>query len=139
MSVPEGERSHSKLDVIIKARGLASYTITITKNQGVFPPEYQNGITNDIITCAKNIYLDCWTANNIKVGDDPENWKRRKALQQQSALECNNLLALMQLAQEVFHLKTKRIKYWGEKTIVVRSRIRSWYESDCKRYDHLLE
>lgn len=136
MSVPEGERSQSKLTVIILARSLATYTIQITKNQNVFLPEYNNGITNDIISCAKSIYMDCWTANNIYV-KTKEDWEERDRLQKQSALNCNNLLALMQLAQEVFHLKKKRIKYWGEKTITVRNKIRSWNESDSKRYGNL--
>lgn len=133
MSVPEGQRSHSKLEVIIFARDLASYTIKITKNQKVFPPEYNNGITNTIIATATSIYMDCWTANNIYV-NAPGDWAERDALQKRAALNCNNLLALMQLAQEIFHLKTKRIEFWGSKTINVRNRIRAWNESDCKRY-----
>ena len=57
MSVAEGERSHSKLEVIVLARHLAAYTIKITKNQNVFQPEYNSGITNDIIhTAKKNLY-----------------------------------------------------------------------------------
>lgn len=136
MSVPEGQRSHSKLEVIVMARSLAAYTIKITKNQNVFQPEYNNGITNDIIHTAKEIYLRCWTANNIYV-TEKEDWHERCSLQESAARECNNLLALMQLAQEVFHLKTKRIKYWGEKTIAVRNKIRAWNDSDRKRY-HLV-
>ena len=140
MSVPRSERSSNKMfGVLLMARKLASYTITITKNQTTFPPEYQYGITNDIITCAKNIFLYCWTANNIRVNNDPKQWERRKALEEKAALECNNLLALMQIAQEVFHLKTKRIRYWGKKTIETRGRIRSWTESDMKRYGYLEE
>lgn len=133
MSVPQGQRSHSKLEVIVMARHLAAYTIKITKNQNVFQPEYNNGITNDIISTAKNIYIDLWTANNIYV-TDKKDWNDRDDLQQKAARNCNNLLALIQLAQEVFHLKSKRIKYWSEKTIEVRNKIRSWNESDSKRY-----
>ena len=136
MSVPEGQRSRSKLEVIVFARSLAAYTIKITKNPHVFTPDYNNGITNEIISTAKAIYIDCWTANNVYVTQQ-EHWsgyEGRDFLQKRAIRNCNNLLALIQLAQEVFHLKTKRIKYWSEKTIAARARIRHWNESDSKRY-----
>lgn len=115
------------------ARSLAAYTIKITKNPHTFPPEYNNGITNDIIHSAKVIYTNCWSANNIYVREK-QDWIDRCRLQEEAVRECNNLLALIQLAQEVFHLKTKRIKFWGEKTIGVRNKIRAWNDSDRLRY-----
>lgn len=133
MSVPESLRTESKLDVIIKARSLTAYTIQITKNQKTFPPEYNNGITNSIIQTATNIYMNCWTANNIYV-KTIEDMQERLWLQEKACNECNNLLALIQLAQPIFHLKTNRIKFWGSKTIEVRNKIRAWNESDVKRY-----
>lgn len=139
MSVPEGQRGHGKLEVLIKAKNLASYTIKICCNEKVFTPQYQNAITNDLIQTATNIFKYGWMANNIMVEDKDEQMKRekylqRRKLQEMAALECNNLLALMQIAQEVFHLKTKRIKYWGENTIEVRKMLRGWIEADKKRY-----
>ena len=106
MSVPQSLRCESKLDVIIKARSLASYTIQITKNPKTFPPEYNNGITNRIIESATKIYMNCWTANNIYV-KSVEDLQERLWLQETACLECNNLLALIQLAQSTFHLKTR--------------------------------
>ena len=137
MSVPQSLRSESKLDVIIKARSLASYTIQITKNPKTFPPEYNNGITNRIIESATKIYMNCWTANNIYV-KSVEDLQERLWLQETACLECNNLLALIQLAQPIFHLKTNRIKFWGSKAIEVRNKIRAWNESDKKRYKESL-
>lgn len=136
MSVAEGERSQSKLEVIVKALDLATYTIKITNNPKVFLPEYRSSLTDDIIRTAKDIYIDAWTANNVlvKTADD---WKIRRMLQERAARNCNNLLALMQLAKTVFHLKSKRIKYWTEKTVTVRGHIRDWREGDSKRYGKL--
>lgn len=133
MAVAEGERSQSKLEVIVKALDLATYTIRITNNPKVFLPEYRSSLTDDIIRTAKDIYIDAWTANNVlvKTADD---WKIRKALQERAARNCNNLLALMQMAKSVFHLKSKRVKYWGEKTITVRGYIRDWRDGDSQRY-----
>ena len=136
MSVPESQRGKGKFDVIINALYLAQYTITITKNKNIFLPEYQSALTDDLIRSAKDIYINAWKANNIRVTSQ-EDWKERKHLQELSILECNSLLATMQLAKKVFHLKSKRIKHWGELTIKARDGIRAWKESDTKRYKNI--
>ena len=136
MSVPESQRGKGKFDVIINALYLAQYTITITKNKNTFLPEYQSALTDDLIRSAKDIYINAWKANNIRVTSQ-EDWKERKHLQELSILECNSLLATMQLAKKIFHLKSKRIKYWGELTIKAREGIRAWKESDTKRYKNI--
>lgn len=141
MSVPEGQRGEGRFTVLVKANMLAIYTIKICNNKNVFLEQYQSALTNDIIRTAKDIFIDCWTANNIMIRktdeDKEEKIKARRELQERAAIECNNLLALMQMAQTLFHLKTKRIKYWGGKTIEVRGLIRSWIESDTKRYSQM--
>lgn len=134
MSVPEGLRGTGRLEVIEKALDLADYTITITANSKIFLPEYQRSLTDDINRIALAIYVDAWTANNIKVTNE-EGYMERRRLQERAARNCNNLLALMQLAQKVFHLKIERIKFWGEKTLNVRGLLRAWRESDYKRRD----
>lgn len=138
MSVPEGLRGTGRLEVIEKALDLADYTITITANSKIFLPEYQRSLTDDINRIALAIYVDAWTANNIKVTNE-ESYMERRRLQERAARNCNNLLALMQLAQKVFHLKLKRIKLWGEKTLNVRGLLRAWRESDYKRYAEALK
>ncbi len=139
MAVNEGDRGYREMEVFTKACDLAIYTIKICTNPKVFLPEYQNALTNDIIATAKDIYICAKDANNIRVTDgkgkiDPEKRTDRKSLQEQSIRKCGRLLALMQMAQRLFHLKTKRIKYWGEKTREVRDLLTAWKESDTRRY-----
>ena len=134
MSVPEGKRSQSHLQIFVKAKNLASYTIKICCNENVFLPKYQNAITNDIMKSAKDIYIKCWTANEIRVVDN-ETYKERHRLQKEAYRECNNLLALIQMAGSIFHLKNKRLKYWGELIVEVRNMISKWGSSDNKRYE----
>ena len=75
MSVPEGERSHGdKLEVLVKAREVATYTLHICTNKNTFPPQYQSAITGRIEETAISIFMDCWTANNVLVKEDPEKW-----------------------------------------------------------------
>lgn len=133
MSVPEGKRGTNKFEVLLKARDLCVYTTQICTNTNVFLPQYQNALTNKIIQSATDIFVKCWTANNIRVVTEEDKLNRRR-LQDEAHLECNNLLALMQIAQGLFHLPTKRIKYWGGKTLDVRVLISKWIEADSKRY-----
>lgn len=136
MSVPESERGHGKFEVLVKANELATYTIRITKNKNIFLPEYQTALTNDIIDASKDIFINAWTANNIRVltADD---WKKRRLLQEDAILYCYKLLALIQMAKQLYHLKSKRVKYWGEKVINVRILITNWKNTDNKRYSKL--
>ena len=134
MSVNAGDQQEGKLKVLIMARSLASYTIKICSNARWFPPEYQTALTNRLIDCAISIFVYCNTANNIRVDGSPDRLAERASLQANAIRECNNLLALMQIAQEVFHLTTKRLAYWGERTASTRQMRSKWRESDSKRF-----
>ena len=135
MAVPEGERRPCKMDVFMYELDLVTYTPRITRNEKIFLPEYKGCITDDIVETAKNIYIDSWDANNIRVlkrGDS--NWEERNRLQLRAATNCNRLLTLIGIAKTSFHLKSKRDKYWVGKVLKIRGMIRNWNESDSERY-----
>lgn len=135
MAVPEGERRPCKMDVFMHELDLVTYTLQITRNEKIFLPEYKGCVTDDIVETAKNIYIDSWDANNIRVqkrGDS--NWEERSRLQLRAARNCNRLLALIGIAKSSFHLKSKRVKYWVGKVLKIRGMIRNWNESDSERY-----
>lgn len=138
MSVPVGERRESRLEVFVQALDLVTYTLRITKNEKIFLPEYQRQVTDDIIETAKSIYIDAWDANNVRVTTKDDRRARRE-LQLRAARECNRLLALIGIAKSSFHLKNKRVKFWTGKVLKVRGMIRSWNESDSKRYSQIAE
>lgn len=133
MSVPEPKRNKGKLEVCTKARDLAAYTLQITANEKIFLPQYQRALTDSINGTTINIHVLVWNANNIYV-NSIEDWEARKRLQEQAIRQCTMLLSLIDLAHSLFHLKAKRVKYWGEKTVNVKTLIRAWKESDGKRY-----
>ena len=135
MSVVEGARNKGKLEVIIKALDLADYTIKITANEKVFDPKFRAAITDDLVAHAKDIYLICWTANNIRVTTDIETYKKRKELQDEAIVKCTVFLGMLDIAKKVFHLETRRVTYWGNKIINCRKLIRAWRNADKKRYD----
>ena len=134
MSVPESRRGHGKFEVLVKANDLAVYTIRIASNPKTFDVKYQTALADDIIRTAKDIYIKCKTANDIRVGEDPYKAQMRKRLQESAIIDCCTLLALMDMAKRVYHLSAKRLKYWGKMTIEVRDMIRRWKDSDSKRY-----
>ena len=138
VSVLEEDRRKNKLKVFTEALDLVMYTLKITKNPNVFTAEYQKQVTDDIIETAKNIYIDAWDANNIKVVTK-DDWKERRSLQLRAARECNRLLALIGIAKSAFHLRNKRVKFWVGKVLNVRKLIRNWNTSDSKRYSELTE
>ncbi len=134
MSVTANRRKSGKLEVLTKANELCTYTIKICVNPNIFLPEFQNALTDDIIKTSKNIFLYAWKANNVVVGRNYENKISRLNYQEIAIDSCNDLLALMQIAQKLFHLKSKRIAYWGDLTIEVRAMLRAWKNSDERRY-----
>ncbi len=138
MSVVKSKRGEGKFQLFLDAMNLCKYTLQICSNKKIFVPEFQNSLTDDIVNKSKNIYLKIWRANNIRVGkNEEEKYKKRKMLQEEAILDCIDFLALIQLAKGVFHLKTKRILYWGEQIIKVRESIKKWRDSDSKRYNKM--
>lgn len=143
MAVNAGQRhvqdtaGNRALDACEYARELAIHTIKICNNKNIFKPEYQSALTNQIIALAVDIYTNTWGANNILVRDDSERWRERHRLQEIAANECNRLLALIQLAKTLFHLRQKKVKYWGEITIKTRNYLQKWKEKDMERYSAL--
>lgn len=133
MAVVEANRTEHVLQVAVKAMDLAKYTLQITRNEKIFVLEYKGVVTDKIVSDATDIYRWVWKANNIRVKDS-SSWKRRSSLQILAKELCNDLIALINLAKPIFHLKTKRVQYWIEKTVEVRSLIEKWHESDTERY-----
>ena len=83
MSVPVPQRGHGELEVNTKARVLTVYTLKILENEKWFPKEQIAFITK-LQDCAIEIQALCWEANNIKVGDSMERYRRRIELQDEA-------------------------------------------------------
>lgn len=114
---------------------LALHTIKICNNKNIFVAEYQDALTNDIIQCAKDIYTNVWNGNNVYVKADNGRWTERERFQLDAILKCNELLALINIARRLFHLKGKKVKYWAEMTIETRKMISAWHEANKKQFN----
>jgi len=133
MSVPVNSRSISRLEVNVQAHDLCVYTLVITANKKIFTDTYQTVLTDKIVDCAIGIHTMCWCANNIQV-NSVETYSERRRLQESAAVRCNELLALIDLARKIFHLRASRVLYWSDKVVAVRNLIRAWRKSDDTRY-----
>lgn len=140
MAVNVGQRNvpdtsaNRQLEACQKAMDLAIHTIKICKNKKIFTEEYQEALTNDIIRCAKDIYINAWNANNVYVTADNGRWKEREQLQFTAISKCNELLALINIARRLFHLKGNKVRYWSQMTLEARQMLHRWHEANAKQY-----
>ena len=140
MAVNVGQRNvpdtpqNRQLEACEKAMRLSLHTIKICKNKRIFTEEYQDALTDDIIKCAKDIYIYAWNGNNIYVTKDNGRWKEREWYQRQAILKCNELLALINIARRLFHLKGNKVQYWSQMTLDTRALVQKWHEANAKQY-----
>ena len=134
MSVPEGKRHKGRLEVHVKAQALASYTAKILSNEKTFSPEIDAEIVRMIKDCAYDIFVKAWTANRIRAESNDVNREMRYRLQEEAILLCDEMMALIGIAKQVFHLRSKRMKYWAGQITEVRQLLQAWKESDVNRY-----
>lgn len=130
--VPENERN-LQLNACWEARELAMHTIRICTNENIFLPIYKEALTDKLINMSISIYLNVWSANNVRVTGSNE-WSRRHTLQQQALMSCESMLALIGLSRQVFHLRNKKVNYWSKLLINTENSIRKWERSDVKRF-----
>lgn len=130
--VRKEDRGEGKFDTLTKALQLASYTTDITDNKKIFTPEHEK-TTEKIVNLAWNIYHRARIANDIRV-ENADDLMERRRLQNQAIAECDQLLTAIQIAKRVFHLRLKRVKYWGERVEEVKNYLRKWRESDADRF-----
>lgn len=136
-SVLKSKRGETKFDLIIKARELCVYTLRITDNKNVFPIGCQEDLISQIRNLSIDIFKSLYDANNIDIRKTNKNlkedFKTRRRYISKAIRECYDLLALIQIAKPIFHLSSKRIKYWAYLTINVREGARGLKESDRDR------
>ena len=132
MSVPVPQRGHGELEVNTKARILTVYTLKILENEKWFP-QNQRRFIEKLQDCAIDIQALCWEANEIKVGNSKSRYQRRIDLQDMAAEKCNRMAMLVETAKPLFHLESKRVRYWLNLILTLRDIIRGWHDSDVKR------
>ena len=132
MSVRKEDRGEGKFETLTKALKVAAYTIDITDNKNVFKPEHSK-TTERIVMLATDIYHRARVANDIRVVTS-EDLSERNRLQNQAIAECDHLLTEIQIAKRLFHLRTKRVAYWGGMVEELKGYLRKWRDSDADHF-----
>lgn len=121
---------NNTLYALDKARDLTAHTLKICSNKNIFSEEYSY-LTQKLVDTSLDIYLMARRANNIKVTNLTERNHRR--FQQDVAIsESDELLALIDLAKRVFHLKSNKVNFWiamVEETKMLLCKMVECYES----------
>lgn len=123
-----------QLEACEKAMELALHTIKICATKKNFLPEYQEALTNDIIRCSKDIYIYTWNGNNVYVTKDNGAWVEREKWQDKAIQKCNELLAMINIARRLFHLRGNKVSYWSQMVLETRGLIRKWREATVKQF-----
>jgi hypothetical protein len=132
MSVPEGKRTESKLEVQTKAKKLAAYTVSICGNEKVFPKRDRWAVTNRIVSTALTIMEEVDVANDIYVSTRGDFELRRRS--QTIALSSTaRLLGLMELAYIKYGIDGDRIHHWTQMVFDTRELIKKWRQTDKDR------
>jgi chaperone required for assembly of F1-ATPase len=135
MTVPVNKRprGHVKLEAGLLADKLLRHTFTIAKNKKIFLEEYYDVFTHNIIDCVLDIHMYVMRANDINVKKVADKNARLDS-QYQAILRCIDLKYLIYQAKALFHLKSKKVKYWMKLLEETKQKIRSWRLSDMRRY-----
>lgn len=139
MSVPESKRNPQPVFLAgLKARELAAHTLKICTNPKVFDPRFNHALTGQIIGTATGVYICVRRANNVRVDKGKDGWEERaehrRELQDKAAMLCNDMLAYIDLAKPVYHLRANKVKYWAKLTVEARTLIQAWRDADTARY-----
>lgn len=133
MSVPKHERRKGRFEVITQGEALVKYTLEITSNEKNFPKRLRWCLTSKIVDSTVSMFSDLVRANTIMVTTKEDKILRR-SYQVRALSEIGNLLALMQMAYDVFNIDSARAEYWTRLVINEQTLIREWKKSDNERY-----
>ena len=78
-----------------------------------------------------------YEANNIRV-TNADDYKSRRALQQEALRLTFRLLNNIGIWHQIRRIDANRITYWSELIMETQSLLRSWRDSDAKRYRDIL-
>ena len=91
-------------------------------------------LINRIRNCAYDIYAKSWSANKIRADTNAINRIMRYNLQEEAILLCDEMHAYIGIAKQLYHLRSRRMKYWSGLIMEVRKLLQAWKESDVNRY-----
>lgn len=133
MSVIKAKRQEGKLSVLVKAREMCVYTITICKNEKNFPKRDRWILTQPIVSEALAIMSCIRRANAVNV-ETKEDYIYRRQQQIEAYSRCEAMLTLMEIAYKVLSIDSERVEHWTGLVVETESLLQRWKRSDKERY-----
>lgn len=140
MGVPVGQRNvpdtpaTERCYAVDACHALCLHVLKITANVKYFDFEHHADIVQHIRELAVTIYNCAYVANVQNVTKDPATWEVRKANQEAVVQGLNEMVAMVQVAKPLFHLRSRKTTYWLGLTLHAKDLSCAWHASDVRRY-----
>lgn len=118
-----------EMQVIIKAKELASYTLKVTSNNNNFPKKFRFTLVDRMQRKSFDIYESLLEANRTRV----ENKYTRYDLQTQAIVSCEELLFYIEMSMMQNIITPKRAEYWSGLVSDVKHMTLAWRKRDKDR------
>lgn len=118
-----------EMQVIIKAKELASYTLKVTSNNNNFPKKFRFTLVDRMQRKSFDIYESLLEANRTRV----ENKYTRYDLQTQAIVSCEELLFYIEMSMMQNIITSKRAEYWSGLVSDVKHMTLAWRKRDKDR------
>ena len=127
-----GTANKSELSVIIKAKDLCSYVMTVTDKS---PKRYRFTLVSRMQNYALDVIEDLYYANEVFVrAEDKEQAERRLAHQRKVQTSLKLLAYIAQLAMEQQCILPKQYEQITRKVYDCQNLLGAWMKSDRKRF-----
>ena len=118
-----------EMQVIIKAKELASYTLKVTSNNNNFPKKFRFTLVDRMQRKSFDIYESLLEANRTRV----ENKYTRYDLQTKAIVSCEELLFYIEMSMMQNIITPKRAEYWSGLVSDVKHMTLAWRKRDKDR------
>ena len=136
MSVIKGKRSQNRLRVLDKAYELCKYTLSILRNEKVFPKSYRWLLCQKIADECVSAMACIKRANSVNV-KDKHGYEYRRGQQIRAYAHLEALLELIDVAFNVLAIDARRVEFWTGLVVETETSLISWGKADKKRYESI--
>lgn len=129
-------KKDEELKVIVLAKRMMKYSISMANNQNRFPKKYRFSLVNAIQDDARNIVRNLLMANHMHTGDI-EQLHQRLQYQLEAICLCDLMLLNLEIALDEHCIGDNSCEYWTRLVVDVKRMTISWRNSDMKRYKNI--
>lgn len=138
MSVRVGDRTQGKLEVLKLATDLCIYTLTICKNEKIFPKSNRWLLTQKIVNESVDALACIRRANATLITNGElgkEMFKYRYMQQIQAHSHLGALYALADIAYNVCPIENDRIEHWTKLIQNTDEKLKAWMRANKTTYE----